>query len=253
MFETLYNLIADYHTHTRYSHGRGTILENVEAARDKGLKTIAISDHGFNHIAFGLSLSNLKKMKKEIQSLNQRFSDIEILLGIEANIISMDGEIDIPDPYIDAFDIILMGYHKLVEPAGWSDFWNLFVRNGLDKLGLVKKDQVRQANTSAVVKAMERYPISVLTHPGATIDIDTRILAKAAVKHNVALEINASHGFMTVEYVRIALEEGAFFSINSDAHSPRNIGEFRRGIEIAKAAGVPSQRIINTEEYVSLK
>lgn len=249
----MYSLVADYHTHTRYSHGKGTILENIEAARDKGLKTIAISDHGFNHIVFGLSESSLKKMKEEIQTFNQRFSDIEVLLGIEANIIGMDGEIDIPASYIDTFDIILMGFHKIVKPAGWSDFWNLFAKNGLDKLGLSRRDQVRYANTSAVVKAIERYPIRILTHPGATINIDTRTLAKAAARHNVALEINASHGFMTVEYVKIALEEGALFSINSDAHRPRDIGDFKRGIEIAKAAGVPSQRIINTDEYMGLK
>lgn len=248
----MYSLLADFHTHTRYSHGRGTILENVEAACNKGLKTIAITDHGFNHLVFGLSLSNLKKMRDEISALNQRFADIEVLLGIEANIIGMDGEIDIPASYLDAFDIILMGFHKIVKPAGWTDFWNLFAKNALDKLGLTDKEQVRQANTAAVIKAIERYPIRILTHPGATINIDTRALAKAAAKYNVALEINASHGYMTEEYVRIAMEEGANFSINSDAHSPQRIGDFNKGIEIAKAVGVPSIRIINTEEYMSL-
>ncbi|HCS75123.1 MAG TPA: histidinol-phosphatase [Clostridiales bacterium] len=246
----MYSLVADYHTHTRYSHGRGSILDNVEAARNKGLKIIAITDHGFNHIGFGISISSLKKMKKEIESLNRCFSDIKVLLGIEANLIGLDGKIDIPVPYLDAFDIILMGFHRFVKPAGWQDFKNLFLKNGLDKLGLVNKSRTRQINTLAVVKAIERYPIRILAHPGANIDFDSRIIAQAAAENNVALEINASHGFMTDEYVRIALDEGADFVVNSDAHTPKRIGDFKKGMDIAIAAGVPSHRIINTEEYI---
>ena len=47
-------LTADYHTHTPYSHGKNTVLENVTAAKKLGLKEIAITDHGFNHLHFRL-------------------------------------------------------------------------------------------------------------------------------------------------------------------------------------------------------
>ena len=59
-------LVADYHTHTLYSHGKGTIIDNVLAAREKGLKAIAITDHGFNHLTFGVKKRKLKKMRQEI-------------------------------------------------------------------------------------------------------------------------------------------------------------------------------------------
>ena len=36
-------ILADYHTHTKYSHGKGTIEENVLEAISKGIKTIGIS------------------------------------------------------------------------------------------------------------------------------------------------------------------------------------------------------------------
>ena len=48
-------LTADYHTHTVYSHGKGKIIENALVAKEKGLKQIGISDHGFAHPAFGLT------------------------------------------------------------------------------------------------------------------------------------------------------------------------------------------------------
>jgi putative hydrolase len=246
----LYTITADYHTHTRYSHGKGSILDNVEAARKKGLNQIAISDHGFNHIGIGMSLSDIKFMKEEIRSLNQRFPDIQILMGIEANLISMDGKIDIPEQYLKEFDLILMGFHKAAKPDSVKDGWQLFVRNGLDKLFPFSREKLRQTNTHAMIKAIERYPIRIITHPGAKIDIDSRELARAAAKMGTALEINASHGYMTVEYAKIALAEGATFVISSDAHVPERVGDFEKGIAIARAAGIPPHRIINTMEYM---
>ena len=50
-------LTADYHTHTKYSHGKSSVLENAIWAKDHGLKQIAVTDHGFSHPAFGLTKS----------------------------------------------------------------------------------------------------------------------------------------------------------------------------------------------------
>jgi histidinol phosphatase-like PHP family hydrolase len=50
-------ILADYHTHTKYSHGKGTIEENVLEAISKGIKTIGISDHGYKHLAYGIKLN----------------------------------------------------------------------------------------------------------------------------------------------------------------------------------------------------
>ena len=97
----MYHITADYHTHTRYSHGKGTIEDNVLAARKKGLKRIAITDHGFGHIGFGIRPKDVDMMREEIQSLSLKYSDIDILIGIEANLIGMDGTIDIPEDHMD--------------------------------------------------------------------------------------------------------------------------------------------------------
>ena len=52
-------LTGDYHTHTIFSHGKGTILENALSAKEVGLKEIGISDHGFAHTAFGIKRRNV--------------------------------------------------------------------------------------------------------------------------------------------------------------------------------------------------
>jgi len=243
----LYRITADYHTHTRFSHGKGTIEENVEAARRRGLKKIVISDHGFRHIGIGMSVRDIDKIRYEIERVSSKYKDIEVLMGVEANLIGIDGTIDIPWQYIKDFDIILMGFHKAVYPASIRDGWRLFFQNGLAAVFPKNREKLRRQNTEAMINAIERYPIRIITHPGAKIDIDTQMLAKYAAQKNVALEINSSHGFMTVEYVKIAMKEGASFVINSDAHHPSKVGIFDKGIEIAKKAGLRPEQIINAE------
>lgn len=244
----MYKITADYHTHTRYSHGKGTIEENVIAALEKGLSKIAIADHGFGHIRIGMSIKDISKIRKEIDRINKKYKDIEVLMGVEANLIGLDGTIDIPWQYVDVFDIILMGFHKAVYPASVRDGWELFLKNGFAAIFPKDRDKIRRQNTEAMIRAIERYPIQIITHPGAKIDIDTQMLAKYAAQKNVALEINNSHGYMTVEYVKIAMEEGVSFAINSDAHHPSKVGVFDRSIKIAKEAGLDSRQIINAEK-----
>ncbi len=243
----MYYITADYHTHTRYSHGKGSIEDNVIVARKKGLKKIAISDHGFGHIGFGLKYKDIDMMRDEIQRLSIKYKDIKIMLGIEANLRGLDGTIDIPNAYLDKFDIILMGFHKAVIPSSLKDAYELFAKNALSIAFPLDMDKLKQQNTQAIINAMERYPIKIITHPGAKINIDTKILAKHAAKMDVLLEINASHGFMTTEYVKIAMKEGASFVINSDAHHPSKVGDFEKAIEIAISANLDPKQIINAQ------
>jgi putative hydrolase len=241
-------LFADYHTHTVYSHGKGTIRENVEAAVAKGLKEIVISDHGPGHLTYGVRLKNINKMRNEINELNKEYGNIKILLGVEANLISCDGKIDIDEKNIEAFDMLLVGFHNGALPKSIKDGYMLFLRNYMAKIIPPLRKICRETNTQALINAINRYKIDIITHPGAKIDIDTKKLAQAAARRGTALEINSSHGFMTVEYVKIAMKEKVNFVIDSDAHTPSNVGNFDSGIEIAYKANLPVERIINAEK-----
>ncbi len=50
----MYKLTFDYHTHTTYSDGKGTMEESVKAAVERGLKALAITDHGPGHLFYGV-------------------------------------------------------------------------------------------------------------------------------------------------------------------------------------------------------
>ncbi|QCX34470.1 PHP domain-containing protein [Caloramator sp. E03] len=238
-------IFADYHTHTKYSHGKGTIRQNVEAAIKKGLKEIVISDHGPAHVFYGVRKKQLKEMREKIDKLQSEYPQIKIMLGVEANIISCDGDIDVDEEDIKLLDKLLVGFHNGAMPKDFKSFYNLSVKNKLSKIIPSFKGECRRLNTEALVKAINKYDIFLITHPGAKVDIDTRILARAAAKRGTILEINSSHGYMTSEYVKIAMEEGAYFAIDSDAHNPKDVGNFEKGIEIAKKAGLSEDRIVN--------
>lgn len=238
-------LYADYHTHTIYSHGTGTIMDNVMAARSKGLTEIAITDHGIRHFTFGVKKSNIAKMRDEIDRINENCEGIKVLLGMECNIISSDGDIDMNDEIRKYLDILLVGYHMMVRPKGLKDTWNIYGLNYLDKFFSINTEKTKEKNTISIAKAIERHKIDIITHPGARIPIDTTYIAQIAAKAGTALEINSHSSAMTAEHVKAAAKYGVKFVIDSDAHRPEDVGRLDNGLKIAMEAGLESSQIIN--------
>lgn len=241
-------LWADLHTHTKYSHGTGSIKQNVQAAIKKGLLTIGISEHGPCNVAIGTKLEDFYNIRDEIERLKNIYREIDILFGCEANVISLDGDLDIPEKILEEFDYVMVGLHPLVWAKTIKDWYKLFLENVLSRNFSILKERVLKQNTDALIYAICNFDIDIITHPGLHLPIDTKKLAKAAAKRKTALEINSGHGFMSVEYAKIAKTCGAKFAIGSDAHKPEDVANFSRGIKIAKEAGLTSKDIINAAE-----
>ena len=106
-----YRMIYDHHTHTIYSHGKGTIEDHVKVASSKGLESIAITDHGPGHLTYGIKMSDIPKMKEEKKRLSIIYPDVKVLLGVEANTIRVAPYIDVDEEQKKEFDILLAGYH----------------------------------------------------------------------------------------------------------------------------------------------
>lgn len=238
-------ILSDYHTHTVFSHGKGTIEENVQAARRIGLLEIGISDHGPGHMGFGIDKKRFSEMKKIIDELNQRYDDINILLGLEANVLDVEGHLDVDDEILDLKDILLAGYHFGSRPVKWGRDLLRHGGNWIgEKTGWFQKS-LCQINTQALINAMHRYDIDIITHPGAKGPIDIEQVARAAEKTNTALEINASHGYLTESQLEKIIKYDILFSINSDAHHPEDVGRFHPALERAKNLKIEASRILN--------
>lgn len=240
------NLYGDYHTHTIFSHGSGTIEENVKVAIAKGLKEIAICDHGPGHYLYGVKRKNIPIMRDQIDRLNDKYSgEIKILLGVEANLIGFDGNIDVDDSLIKITDLLLLGYHYGITPHSFRDGLGFYLMNPISKILPISRKSIIELNTQAFIKAIQNHPIDFITHPGSKAKVDIRLLAKEAAKTGTALEINSKHSQLSVESIKIAMEENVDFIINSDAHRPEDVGNVQESIGRAIEAELPLDRIIN--------
>ena len=243
-------MIGDYHTHTTFSHGIGSIEDNVKVAIEKGLREIAICDHGPGHFLYGVKKKNLPVMRREIDRLNKKYEDedINILLGVEANLIGFDGSIDMDDELIGYTDILLLGYHYGIVPNSLRAGIEFYIKNPISKVtGLGEKAAI-DLNTLAFIKAINKYPVDFITHPGAKVKLNIKELAKQASKVGTSLEINSKHGELSVENIKIAIETDVDFIVNSDAHKPEDVGNIRKSLIRIKKAGLGLDRIKNIIE-----
>ena len=106
-----YRLLYDIHTHTTFSHGKGSIEDNVKAGIARGLTAVGISDHGPGHVTYGVKRSNIPVMRGEVERLKPLYPEIQILLGVEANIINLSGKLDVTSAEMGQLDYLLAGYH----------------------------------------------------------------------------------------------------------------------------------------------
>lgn len=239
---------GDFHTHSIYSDGRNTIREMVDAACQKGLKKIAVTDHGPSNIGTGVrSADTYLMIKDEIKKLQANYSEIEIMWGAEANIISRAGDIDIPENLIKELDLLLVGLHPYVWPKGVGDGVSFLLTNQFAKIIKPWRETVRNLNTKVLVEALYNYPVDVVTHPGLGMPVDVEVVARACAKRETAFEINTGHNFQTVPEIKAAAKTGVNFIVNSDAHFSRSVGVLEPGLALLSHANVPPEQIINVK------
>lgn len=244
-----YRMIYDIHTHTTFSHGKGSIEDNVKAAVDKGLSQIGISDHGPGHLTFGVKPRNFPVMRREINRLRPFYPQIEILLGVEANIINPSGILDVKPEEWKGFDYVLAGYHYGTfgeMPLGALKIHLINLWDTCYKTTNEKKQ--RRINTELVMKALYQNDIKVLTHPGDKGHFDVFEIAKACEQTNTLMEISNWHEAPLAEDLKKCAKTGVSFIVSSDAHSPQRVGTFSRGFQRALEAGLDPARIVNLEE-----
>ena len=123
-------IYGDYHTHTTYSHGKGSILDNAMVAKNKGLKEIAITDHGFTHQTFGVKRKDIENILMDVKKAKQA-TGVNVILGIEENFISLNGKTGVMPKDLAFLKMINCGYHKLVKPASFKDYMGLILPNNL--------------------------------------------------------------------------------------------------------------------------
>ncbi|ADQ14892.1 DNA polymerase/3'-5' exonuclease PolX [Halanaerobium hydrogeniformans] len=232
----LEDIKGDLHLHSRYSDGAFTIKKMAQKAAERGYEYIAVTDHSQSlNIAGGLSPQDLRKQIKEIEELNQDFSDFNILKGVEVDILK-DGSLDYDEELLAELDFVIASVH--------SNF-NL----------------PYQEMTERIVKAVKNPQVNVLGHPRgrmlggrAPYDFDLEKVIAAAVEAKTALEINASPQRLDLnaEWARKAKKAGALISINTDAHHYNQYADIELGVKTARRGWLEKDDVINCFSYQRL-
>ena len=227
---TLEDIRGDLHMHTTSSDGKQTAEEMAEAARERGLEYIAITDHSASH-GFGNDVSpdELARRIEEIRALNERVEGIEILIGTESNILT-DGSLDYPDELLEQLDWVVASVH--------TSF----------RMGVAEM-------TDRMIAAMEHPLTDAIGHPtGRKIEIrdpyalDVDRVIEAAVRTHTMLEINSAPDRRDLNeiHAREAARAGVPILIDSDAHSTRNLRLLSYGIDTARRAWLEPHHVANT-------
>lgn len=240
-------LTGDYHTHTPYSHGKNSVLENALAAKRSGLSEIAVTDHGFNHLLYGIKRSALADMRAEVEEA-KKLTGLNVLMGMESNLISLDGSTDMKMSDMFAFDIYLMGIHLILKYASLGDAYALMLKNYLAyKRGARPSDKTVAQTTAAYINAVKNNPIDILTHINYKCFCDVAEVAKACADYGTYIEINTKKQHISAEELRIMADCGARFVIDSDAHSADRVGDTAIAESLLAGAGISRDLIDNID------
>ncbi len=225
-----YKVFADYHTHTRYSHGKGSPRENVLSAIERGLDLVAVSEHGPGHLTYGVRGSKLAELNAELDSLRREFEGtIEVRRGLELNVTGF-GKTDCPKDR-DSYDVIILGYHKGVAPVN-----RLALHVWAESLLKLRGDPHR--NAEGILAAAESCRADIISHPNLYLRVDIPYMAECCRQMGILLEVNSSRVTLSKEELLAVKRADCGLVIGSDAHTPERVGDFALASEAVTEANV---------------
>ena len=232
------DLRGDLHAHTTYSDGKSTMEEMVEHAGELGYEYIALTDHSPSaRVAHGLDLDRLQEKIAEVERLRKRRRDRlpHILIGSEVDILA-NGDLDYPNEVLARLDIVVAAIHSSFRHS---------------------KDEI----TGRLVDALANPHVDILAHPTSRLigsreplEMDFDRVLQAALKANIALEINGSMYRLDLNdsMARAAQDAGVLLAIGSDAHSTAQLDQIRYGVFQARRGWVQARSVVNAWPWLKL-
>lgn len=223
------HLRGDAHLHTDRSDGRMPLAALHRALEARGDAYALLTDHARDcAVAGGLFPADFRAQRREVDALNARAGTFAMFVGAEANI-AEDGSLDVTPRSVPELDAVVASVHTDLRSA---------------------RDQ-----TARLVRALETPGVAVLGHPkGRLYDMRSgvradwpRVFAQAAGR-GVAIELNGCPERLDLPpaLARLAVSAGCLFSISSDAHAAAHLSFLDYGLAVARLAGVPAERVVNT-------
>jgi DNA polymerase (family X) len=228
---------GDLHMHTTASDGAGSIVEMAEAAKARGLTYIAITDHSKRvSMANGLDEVRLRAHWEEIREARESITGIEVLCGIECDILE-DATMDLPDDVLAEADWVIAVLHY-----------------GLQ--------QPREQIMKRLMTAITNPHVNIIGHPTGRMvgkregaDIDMTTMLKAAADHGVMMEIKAHFKRLDLDDIHAAAARdlGIPIVISTDSHSVNGFDVLQYGVDQARRAGLTKGDVANTKSWTQFQ
>ena len=227
---TAKDLHGEVHMHTVETDGKCTIDEMAEAAKERGYKYIAITDHSKN-LAFANGLDDKRAVEHiaHIRAVNEQTNGLTVMAGIEVDILA-DGELDLSDSVLEQMDVVVASVHSAF-------------------------NQEPQEMTDRLLRAISNKNVSILGHPTGRLllrrdayPFDMEAVLMAALQNKVAMELNAYPDRLDLNdtHLRMARERGVKIVINTDAHHTSHFEKIKYGILQARRAWLTPKDVLNT-------
>ena len=221
--------LMDLHTHTISSgHAYSTLKENIEEAREKGLKVLGVSDHAMSMpgTAHEYYFNNLKVIRDEIMG-------VRVLKGIEANIMDFEGRIDVQEELALELDYVIASMHPPCITPG-----------------------TMEENTNALIKVMDNPYVKIIGHPDdSRFPLDYEKVVLAAKEKNMVFEMNntsiSPRSFRRnarenqITLLNLCKKHGVKIIMGSDAHIYYDVGEFSSCHGLLKEINFPEELVLN--------
>lgn len=224
------DITAIIHSHSKWSDGVNTIEEMAEAAKEKGLQYLVISDHSKTAFyAQGLTEERLIAQHQEVDELNKKLAPFKIFKSIESDILN-DGSLDYSNEVLATFDIVIASVHSNLK---------------------MKEDKAMMR----LINAIENPYTSILGHPTGRLllsrngyPIDHKKIIDACAANNVVIELNAHPKRLDLDWrwIHYCLEKNVLISIDPDAHSIAGYHDIHYGVLAAQKAGVTKENNLSS-------
>ena len=227
------DLRGDLHMHSNRSDGRDTLETMVRAAQARGYAYCAITEHSKSlAMAGGFDGARVRKSVKEIEAVRRTVPGIEVLHGLEVDILA-DGALDLDDETLALLDWVIVSLHSRLEQPG-------------------------PEVTARVLRALDHPSVCAMAHPTGRLigsrqgaDLDFERIFKRAAERGVLMEINSQpdRSDLNDVHARFAHQLGVGIVIDTDAHSVAQLENVRYGVFAARRAGLTREAVLNTRTF----
>lgn len=242
------NLDEDYHVHSTFSDdGASTLAENVQAAVERGLRTLCLADHVRRDTAW---VPRFAAAVDEYRGQHGRLAGLRVLAGVEAKIWDGSGRLDLPAA-LDGIDVVLIADHQF--PADNGPVHPDEVRSAIEYGGMTAAEAIERlcAATARALPAgtqasggrggvLLAHLFSLLPKIGLdeTMVPDAMLadLAKRVAHAGALVEVNEKWSCPSPRTAAALARAGVRLVAGSDSHHCRDIGRYDRWVRPALSA-----------------